>query len=150
MKIHPVLAANSAIPGSIPPPAPKAATLAGWLAGMRGVTVPPPQPLPAQNTGSLFRKAWQGGGKVSTCQWWRGRMRSLSQPAVASQMDRGQQGTREQSPASWHGSARDASVGPRSRTWRKGAGRTLIYHTEHGERPRQSMRGNSGSISPSP
>lgn len=125
MNIHPVPAANSAIPGSIPPPARKTATLAGRLAGTRGVTVPPPppQPLPAQNTGSLFRKVWQGGGKVSTCQWWWGRMGSSSQPAVASQMDRGQQGTREQSPASWHGSVRGASVGPRSRTWRKAAGR---------------------------
>lgn len=97
-------AANSAIPGSIPPPALKAST----LARMRGVTVPPPppRPLPALNTGSLFRKAWRGGGKVSTCQRWRGRSVPGREPvpACSGQPDR-QRAARggEQSLASWHG-----------------------------------------------
>lgn len=95
-------AANSAIPGSIPPPALKAST----LARMRGVTVPPPGPLPAPNTGSLFRKAWRGGGKVSTCQRWRGRSVPGREPvpACSGQPDR-QRAARggEQSLASWHG-----------------------------------------------
>lgn len=56
-----------------------------------------PQPLPAPNTGSLFRKARRGGGKVSTCQRWRGGAGvspagNPSQPAPASQTDGGQQG----------------------------------------------------------
>lgn len=45
MKIHHVLAANSTIPGSIPLPAPKAATLAGWDKRRHSASPPtPPSP----------------------------------------------------------------------------------------------------------
>lgn len=97
-------AANSAILGSIP------ALKASTLAKMRGVTsASPPQPLPALNTGSLFRKAWRGGGKVSTCQRWRGRSVPGREPvpACSGQQDR-QRAARggERSLASWHGRRR--------------------------------------------
>lgn len=58
-------------------------------------SAPPPQPLPAPNTDSLFRKAWRGGRKVRTCQRWQAGVSpagSPSQPARASRTDRGQQG----------------------------------------------------------
>ena len=87
-----------------------------------------PQPLPAPNTGSLFRKARRRGGKVSTCQPWRGGAgvspaRNPSQPAQASQPDRRQQGQGAvPSQLAWE-TSRGASTGPSSGTWRRGAGR---------------------------
>ncbi|KAK2091038.1 hypothetical protein P7K49_030322 [Saguinus oedipus] len=63
-----------------PTACPKAATLAGQDERRRSASSPP-KALPAPNTGSLFRKAWRGGGKVSTCQPWQGRTRSLLRPA---------------------------------------------------------------------
>lgn len=97
--IHPVLAATSAIPGSIPPPALQAST----LARMSGVTVPPPPPRspehrqPVQEGLSRGRKSPHlsaVAGGVSPAG-------SPSQPAQPDRLRAVRGG--EQSLASWHG-----------------------------------------------
>lgn len=62
-----------------------------------------PPPL-APNTGSLFRKAWRGGGKVRTCQQWQAGVSPAGSPSQRAQPDRLRVARGgEQSLASWHG-----------------------------------------------
>ena len=103
MKIHRVLAANSAIPGSIPLPALNAST----LARMRGVTVPPPSPSQPRTQAACSGRPGEGEEKSALVSRGvvgqecpqQGTRPSLLRPASQTEGSKG----REQSLASWHG-----------------------------------------------
>lgn len=102
MKIHPVPATNSAIPVSVPPPAPKAST----LARMRGVTVPPPPAPPSPEHRQPVQEGLARGRKSPHLSAVAGRSVPGKDPvpACSGQPDRprAERGG-EQSLASWHG-----------------------------------------------
>lgn len=91
MKIHPVLAANSAIPGSSPPPAPKAATLAGW--DERRHSASPPNPSRPQTQAACSGRPGKGGESalVSGGGAGRGARPSLLWPARWTEGSKGQE-----------------------------------------------------------
>ena len=137
-------AANSAIPGSIPPPALKAST----LARMRGVTVPPPPPAPpspehrqpVQEGLERGRKSQHLSAVAGQECPRQGARPSLLGPAGQTEGSKGRGAVPSQLARE---TSRGASTGPSSGTWRRGAGRPGGHEGVSCE-PRFSPPGFSG------
>lgn len=118
MKIHQVVAANSAIPGCIPLPAPKAATLAGQDERRHSASSPPAPPSPKHR-----QPVQEGLAKGRKSQHLSVVAGQDEEPAQASRTERGQQGWGSSPSQLARETSRGASMGPSSRTWRRAVGR---------------------------